>query len=70
MNINDYRKQCEIILSELPSNSAYQKYKRLTEIFIMDCALDVHEVYWGNTVKQKSKLLFKLQEHFLNFKEI
>lgn len=69
MDVKTYEVYKKQILEELPTHIAYKKYKRLLEIFVMDCAIDLHEEYWGNNVKRKAKILFELQEKFLNFKD-
>lgn len=69
MNIADYHIAKASILRRLLYNSAYESYKCLMEIFVQDCATDMHQPYFGNITKQKAKILFELQTQFLNFKE-
>lgn len=62
MNIEDYRTAEKDILAHLPSTYSYKKYLLLMEIFVQDCAIDIHQPYFGNVTKQKSKILFRLQK--------
>lgn len=70
MELECYKTFSQQILIELPNPSAYYKYIRLLEVFVQDCSLPVSQKYFGNLTKEKSKIIFELQEKFLNFKDV
>lgn len=67
MSVDDYKKAyIDIICSQIiDKEQARQKYICLMNIFIQDCSLNIHQPYFGNLTKQKSRILFLLQEHFI-----
>lgn len=64
MDLAAYQKEADRIRSLPPSEKTKAAYVRLMEIFVQDCYLPVHEVYFGTLTKRKAKILFDLWGHF------
>lgn len=64
MDIEYYKVFALDIELNIDPKMALLKYTKLTQIFVQDCALDLHQPYFGNITKEKAKILNYLSTHF------
>lgn len=67
MLLDSYRKSYALIQRTYLKDRkrAFRLYCRLAAIFIQDSQADIGQPYYGNTIINKGKLMFEVQELFI-----